>query len=184
MLSIFFGKAFIGLICTTRVECIILITCILATITSIVSTLGGIIFTITVTSSVSNPFSIFNLTRLCIYNDGTTSWIQAKESKGAIIGAFLGMTSVRRVFVARIMAAIAQVKATGFGVVRFPRVACSITEVVGFFNTASWETFHLLQPVGTATYGRERLSTRRSLGCLCCRSCTGSLCFRSFCCRS
>jgi len=127
-----------------------LIASIFTAITPIVTTFWSIVLAVCIASSISNPFSILDFAFLCIHDDGFTSRIHAKESKRAIICAFFRMTSIRRVFIACIVTAIAEIVCTGFGIVWLPGVACSISEVVGFFDATAWETFNFLESVCAA----------------------------------
>jgi len=135
------------LIRPTSVEGIVLIASIFTAITPIVPTFWSIVLAVCIASSVSNPFSILDFAFLCINNNGVTSRIHAKESKRTIICAFFRMTSIRRVFIACIVTAIAEIVSAGFGIVWLPGVARSISEIVGFLDAAARKTFNFLESV-------------------------------------
>jgi len=60
------------------------------------------------------------------------------------------MTSIRRVFIACIVTAIAEIVRTGFGIVWLPGVTRSISEIVGFLDAAARKTFNFLESVCAA----------------------------------
>jgi hypothetical protein len=60
------------------------------------------------------------------------------------------MTSIRRVFIACIVTAIAEIVRAGFGIVWLPWVTRSISEIVGFLDAAARKTFNFLESVCAA----------------------------------
>ena len=122
---------------SARIKRKVIIARALAAIAAVIPALGGIILATAVAAAVSDPFSILHETLFRIDYDGGATRVQTEETEGTVVGPFLGVTSVRRVFVTGVLTAISQVVAAGFGVVRCPGVAGTVAEVVGFFDAAS-----------------------------------------------
>mmetsp|Transcript_11173 Transcript_11173/g.23535 ORF Transcript_11173/g.23535 Transcript_11173/m.23535 type:complete len:246 (-) Transcript_11173:4941-5678(-) len=141
----------VGLVGAAGVEGEFGIASVFAAISAVKVTLGSIVATIGIAPPISDPLSIFHLTRRLIDAKVLRPSVYAKEPKRSVLSSFLCIAPVRRVLVAGILAAVSEVECAAFGVVRGPGIAGSVSEVVGFGDAASREAVDGLKSFGAGS---------------------------------